>query len=575
MNDNTKEEKSGRGCWLSILITIIYFIIFSYPSFKTDDGFGVYFRHFVEAILSMTITVLVVFCIYLYKESRKKKKSKKEILSSDNLPTTSTQPNHNNSYGITKEYFDEFTTAAQKLKDFYDELSQDQSITELLDIIEVDYDDKLFITLTSDIYKNYQKLGHTNDSLKNKEGMAITYLFAMLLDYFTIKLITYEHLERLDRLSDPMEKIARMIHKAFLDHPEDDFFFLSELLEEAGRRDLKVKYLTLMYRFVSIIAKADNTITDQEESWLKSLMSFTNRVAYSAGMTFDMDTSVIPIETTPPSTRISEPTDPMAKLNSLIGLSNVKIEINNLSNVIKIQKMRESRGMKTTKFSYHCVFTGNPGTGKTTVARIVAEIYKQIGVLKRGHLIETDRSGLVADYVGQTATKTNAIINSALDGVLFIDEAYSLIQGGDEDFGREAISTLLKRMEDDRDRLVVILAGYTKEMKSFIDSNSGLQSRFSRYIEFQDYTSDELIQIFDSILKGNDFVITDEAHYRVKELVDDAVLTKDQNFGNARFIRNLFEKIITQQANRLTSEPHITNELLSTIELSDVENVQV
>ena len=186
--------------------------------------------------------------------------------------------------------------------------------------------------------------------------------------------------------------------------------------------------------------------------------------------------------------------------------------------------------------------------------------------------METDRSGLVAEYVGQTAPKTNAIIDKAIDGVLFIDEAYSLVQGGQNDFGKEAISTLLKRMEDDRDRLVVILAGYPKEMSDFINSNSGLQSRFNRYIDFPDYTSEELLQIFQFIMKKNDCVASDVAIEKVRDYIVSEVSHKDQNFGNARFIRNLFEKVITQQANRLTLETSITNEMLSRIEEEDISN---
>lgn len=178
-------------------------------------------------------------------------------------------------------------------------------------------------------------------------------------------------------------------------------------------------------------------------------------------------------------------------------MENVKEEVRALANYVKVQKQRADAGLKTPKLSYHLVFTGSPGTGKTTVARIVATIYHNIGILKKGHTIETDRSGLVAEYVGKTAIKTNKIIDAALNGVLFIDEAYSLVpeQKG-SDYGQEAISTLLKRMEDDRDSLVVIIAGYNNEMKRFIDSNPGLQSRFNRYIHFNDYSADELYQMF-------------------------------------------------------------------------------
>ena len=258
------------------------------------------------------------------------------------------------------------------------------------------------------------------------------------------------------------------------------------------------------------------------------------------------------------------------ELESLIGLDSVKKEVKTLTNFIKIQKKREEQGMKLSSVSYHCVFTGNPGTGKTTVARIVADIYKELGVLKRGHLVETDRAGLVAEYVGQTAVKTNKIIDSALDGVLFIDEAYSLVGGGENDFGKEAIATLLKRMEDDRDRLVVILAGYTKDMKQFIDSNPGLQSRFNRYIEFPDYTPDELYQIFALNLKKYDYHITDEAKAALQHFFEDSVAHKDANFGNGRFVRNIFEKVLENQANRLAPESNLTSERLSEIRVEDL-----
>ena len=202
--------------------------------------------------------------------------------------------------------------------------------------------------------------------------------------------------------------------------------------------------------------------------------------------------------------------DPYKELDELIGLEQVKEEVRSLANFVKIQKQREAKGLKTPKMSFHLVFTGSPGTGKTTVARIVARIYKDLGVLKKGHLVETDRSGLVANYVGQTATKTNEIVDSALNGVLFIDEAYALVPTANKnnDYGQEAISTLLKRMEDDRDKLVVIVAGYTKEMNRFIDSNPGLKSRFNRYINFPDYTSGELCEIFNMYVKKNQYRVS-------------------------------------------------------------------
>lgn len=265
--------------------------------------------------------------------------------------------------------------------------------------------------------------------------------------------------------------------------------------------------------------------------------------------------------------------DYMAELAGLIGLGTVKTEVESLRNLIKIQAMRAQQGLPNTNMSYHMVFTGNPGTGKTTVARIVAGIYKEIGILKKGHLIETDRAGLVAEYVGQTAPKTNAKIDEALDGVLFIDEAYTLVGEGN-DYGSEAIATLLKRMEDDRNRLVVILAGYTNEIKEFIDSNPGLQSRFNRYIEFEDYKAEELIEIFRNNLKKAKYKIKRDAFEWLQQYISYKVNTKDENFGNARFIRNTFEKVVQNQADRLARQSNISNEELTIITIDDINKLK-
>ncbi len=265
--------------------------------------------------------------------------------------------------------------------------------------------------------------------------------------------------------------------------------------------------------------------------------------------------------------------NPYETLNSLIGLQTVKDEVLSLSNFVKIQKLRENKGMKSAAISYHCVFTGNPGTGKTTVARIVASIYKELGILKKGHLIETDRSGLVGKYIGHTAAKTNEIIDSALDGVLFIDEAYALAQQeSPNDFGNEAISTLLKRMEDDRDRLIVIIAGYSKEMKDFINANSGLKSRFVRYINFPDYSAEELFTIFEKCIDNGGYLIAEDAIPFAKNLFATVIDLGDRNFGNGRYVRNLYEESIKSQANRIASKQDITDADLVIIEREDIES---
>ncbi len=265
-------------------------------------------------------------------------------------------------------------------------------------------------------------------------------------------------------------------------------------------------------------------------------------------------------------------TDPYQELNELIGLTEVKNEVMSLVNFVKVQKQREEKGLKVPKLSFHLVFTGSPGTGKTTVARIVARIYHDLGILKTDHLVEADRSDLVAEYVGQTAIKTNALVDSALNGVLFIDEAYSLTpekQGAD--YGQEAIATLLKRMEDDRDKLVVIVAGYPDEMKRFIESNPGLKSRFTRYIDFPDYTEQELIDIFGLYLKKNEYTISNDARVYMKEKLQEVLKHRDKFFGNARYMRNVFEKAVQCQANRLSRQKNATAQQLMEINLADIK----
>lgn len=271
------------------------------------------------------------------------------------------------------------------------------------------------------------------------------------------------------------------------------------------------------------------------------------------------------------SSKIEE-SDPYTELDELIGLEEVKCEVHELADFIKVQKMREKKGLKVPKMSYHLVFTGSPGTGKTTVARIVARIYKDLGILKKGHTVETDRSGLVAEYVGQTAIKTNAIIDSALNGVLFIDEAYALVpQDAKSDYGQEAIATLLKRMEDDRDKLVVIIAGYSNEMQRFINSNPGLQSRFNRYINFPDYTADDLTKIFQMQMRKNEYTMDSTTTLYLKKQLEYVVAHKNKNFGNGRYARNLFEKAIQNQAKRISKEKNPTNDMLMRISKEDIE----
>lgn len=244
----------------------------------------------------------------------------------------------------------------------------------------------------------------------------------------------------------------------------------------------------------------------------------------------------------------------LAELNELIGLDNIKKDINDMVNLIKIRNMRKENNLPITNMSFHLVFTGNPGTGKTTIARLISKIYNKLGILSKGQLIEVDRSGLIAGYVGQTAIKVKEKVDEALGGVLFIDEAYTLTQDTESDFAEEAIATLLKYMEDYRDDLIVIVAGYTDLMQEFISSNPGLKSRFNKFFEFKDYTIEQLKDIFLLLCKKNEFIIHDTLHNNLINNIQDQINKNPNSFGNARGIRNYFEKVLVNQANRLTTQ---------------------
>jgi SpoVK/Ycf46/Vps4 family AAA+-type ATPase len=256
------------------------------------------------------------------------------------------------------------------------------------------------------------------------------------------------------------------------------------------------------------------------------------------------------------------------ELDALIGLEAVKTEVRLLTNLARVEALRRQRGLPVVDQSRHLVFVGNPGTGKTTVARLLARVDAVLQLVSRGHLVETDRSGLVAGYVGQTAAKVNALCDEARGGVLFIDEAYALTAGTEHDFGAEAVSVLLKRMEDDRADLVVVVAGYPAPMRTFLDSNPGLRSRFTKTIEFPDYTDDELVAIFERISAANHYALEGAARAAVKAWF--AAQPRGPSFGNGRLARTLFEACVTRQATRVVDLPTPTDTELVTLTAEDV-----
>ncbi len=399
-------------------------------------------------------------------------------------------------------------------------------------------------------------------------------------------------------------------NRAALDRSGDHFLFASVFADFSP--DATKKYMRLMYDFSAALANIDGKLTIAEIQWLQFMeryigsARFENRtrdVKFSpreikykdagvpgaekneAGDAFDAALTAKISGLGGGSAKLSAEQcgeEAEKQLNALVGLTSVKQEVITFRNFLKIQNERRKKGLSVPPTSYHLVFSGNPGTGKTTIARIMAQILKSLGVISGGHLVEASRSDLVAGYMGQTAIKTNKVIDSALNGVLFIDEAYTLSRSSENDFGQEAIDTLLKRMEDDRDRLVMIIAGYTDEIKNFVGSNPGLASRFNRYINFPDYSESELEEIFKLLVDKYDYVLNDSARVALQQTIAKAVAEKDaeafeagtvagksSHFGNGRYVRNLFEKTIERQANRLARVEHLGAVNISEIDGKD------
>ena len=360
--------------------------------------------------------------------------------------------------------------------------------------------------------------------------------------------------------------------KRFLDTPSTLF----EILVGIDARDLSAHawhYYELAVRMAHTVASLDDHVAHAELQAVDRYRTMLLRAIELAGLPRPGVTGTAKPAIAPgiaaPAARKRRGVEPLlAELDALIGLAAVKAEVRLVVNLLQIQRLRRTRNLPVVEGSRHLVFTGNPGTGKTTVARLLAELYWELEVIDQGQLVETDRSGLVAGYVGQTAIKVSEVFTSALGGVLLIDEAYALAQGGDSDFGHEAIATLVKLIEDHRDDVVVIAAGYPEEMEEFVDSNPGLRSRFPKTIYFADYTDDELVLIFESLCAKSRYQCDEGARSKLQAFF--RVQERGRGFGNGRLARNLFEDAVARQASRLVQLENPTDQQLLTLTVDDI-----
>jgi len=352
-------------------------------------------------------------------------------------------------------------------------------------------------------------------------------------------------------------------------------------------RDMVGQVETIVTRLANLIIKSDGLTTPAETNTLLRIQEELGRVLRpqqgSSGGSLSQTVAIPgrsgslgPVHdrttiTHPEKSNDERLAEAFAELDSLIGIESVKERVRSLSNFLQLQRQRQSAGLTTMPISLHMAFVGNPGTGKTTVARIVGQLLGAMGILSSGHLVETDRSGLVAQYAGQTAPKTHALCDSARGGVLFIDEAYSLVDpSADDPFGREAIQILLKRMEDDRDNLVVILAGYSDEMDRMIRSNPGLSSRINTRIIFDDYSPVDLGRIFELLCNRNDYVLPPESRHRLLIAFDQVFRDRDRHFGNGRLVRNAFEDTVRTMADRIAGIVPLTQDLMTHLSPADI-----
>lgn len=555
------------GCFFLLALGLIVYIIKKIGSFINSIPAP------LLVVLLGGFTALIVFIIYKKRHPNDSSNEKSDFWSNpsssnratpashfietentltdpvEQIPAFGSEPQQESINPTLKKNLKKYSSSIISIQSLYKDLLNDRSVAEAIRNHSSEQskneptDRSLAVIMLADLQYVSEELGHSIDTKTFDTCGFISVMLRLQIiptkssNWNVLVSKIYDNNGR--ELSDFFHGLQG-VHKQI--ESSEDLYLFSVVLSEINHEAV-VKFKRALYEYAKVLANIDGTLTSREVQFLQRLERELPQHIKSS-----MESLGTIEKTKETHVDIDE------ELNALVGLESVKSEVKTFRNFIKIQNERKKKGLPIPPTSYHLVFSGNPGTGKTTLARIMAKILKELGILTKGHLVETSRTDLVAGYVGQTAIKTNKVVDEALDGVLFIDEAYTLAKGSENDFGQEAIDTLLKRMEDDRDRLVVIVAGYTNEIKTFIDSNPGLSSRFNRYINFPDYSKTELMEIFKRLATKYHYSLSNDAEEALSELLEDTLSKGDEHFGNGRFVRNLFEKVIERQANRLAKE---------------------